>query len=68
MPTGQLGYGNTDVIGDNELPSSVGAASVTTAPGVRVSALAAGATAWATCAMLSDGSGKCWGLGSIVLF
>ena len=59
---GQLGYGNTDVIGDNELPSSVSAASVTTDPGVRVSALAAGAGAWHTCALLSDGSAKCWGL------
>jgi alpha-tubulin suppressor-like RCC1 family protein len=59
---GQLGYGNTDVIGDNELPSSVGAASITTAPGVRVSAIAAGAAAWTTCALLSDGSAKCWGL------
>jgi hypothetical protein len=59
---GQLGYGNTDVIGDNEVPASIGAASVTTTPGVRVTALAAGASAWHTCALLSDRSAKCWGL------
>jgi alpha-tubulin suppressor-like RCC1 family protein len=59
---GQLGYGNTDIVGDDELPSSRSPASVTAVPGVRVSALAAGATAWHTCAVLSDGSAKCWGL------
>ncbi len=57
---GTLGYGNTQVIGDDELPSSVGPVSVTTTPGVTVAALAAGASH--TCALLSDGTVKCWGL------
>jgi alpha-tubulin suppressor-like RCC1 family protein len=56
---GQLGYGNRDTIGDDELPSSVGPVSVTTTPGVRVTRLAAAVDR--TCALLSDGTVKCWG-------
>jgi alpha-tubulin suppressor-like RCC1 family protein len=56
---GELGYGNTNNIGDDELPSSVGAVSVTTASGVTIKRLTAGGSD--TCAVLSDGSGKCWG-------
>jgi alpha-tubulin suppressor-like RCC1 family protein len=58
---GQLGYGNRDTIGDDELPSSVGSVSVTTTPGVTVARLVMGGSH--TCALLSDGSVKCWGLG-----
>jgi alpha-tubulin suppressor-like RCC1 family protein len=57
---GQLGYGNTRNIGDNELPSSVGSVRITTAPGVRVTRLAAGAHH--TCALLSNDTVHCWGL------
>jgi alpha-tubulin suppressor-like RCC1 family protein len=56
---GQLGIGSTDNIGDDELPSSVGAVSVTTARGLTVDALAMGGHH--SCAVLSDGSAKCWG-------
>ncbi len=56
---GQLGYGHTRTIGDDELPSSAGVVSVTTTPGVIVTQLAAAVDR--TCALLSDGSVKCWG-------
>lgn len=57
---GQLGYGNTDDIGDDELPASVGYVEV---DGPRkVQQIAAGAAH--TCALLDDGAVKCWGLGS----
>ncbi len=56
---GQLGYGHTRTIGDDELPSSAGTVSVTTMPGVTVTQLAAAVDR--TCALLSDGSVKCWG-------
>lgn len=59
---GQLGYGNTANVGDNELPSSARPVAITTAPGVRVTALAAGAHH--TCALLSNDTVKCWGLNS----
>jgi alpha-tubulin suppressor-like RCC1 family protein len=60
---GQLGYGHTRNIGDNEVPSSVGAVSVTAAPGVWVEQLALGD--YHTCALLSDRSIKCWGENSL---
>jgi alpha-tubulin suppressor-like RCC1 family protein len=57
----QLGYATPDAIGDNELPSSYEDLAVTDKPGERVVQLSAG---WRhTCARLSDGSVKCWGLG-----
>lgn len=52
---GQLGYGNTDNIGDNEFPSSVGPVDV----GGPVTQLAAGAEH--TCAVVSGKSIRCWG-------
>jgi alpha-tubulin suppressor-like RCC1 family protein len=58
---GQLGIGNTETIGDDELPSSIGPVSITTARGVSVTRLEAGG--FHTCALLSDGSAKCWGRG-----
>lgn len=56
---GQLGYGNKQSVGDDELPSSLGAVHVTTTPGIKVVALAAGSAN--TCALLSNGLIKCWG-------
>ena len=56
---GQLGYGNRETIGDDELPSSVGAVAVTATPGVTVDKFALGQSH--TCVLLSDGSVKCWG-------
>jgi alpha-tubulin suppressor-like RCC1 family protein len=54
---GQLGYGNTASIGDDELPSSAGDVNV----GGPVVQLAAGGLH--TCALLSSGSIRCWGQG-----
>jgi alpha-tubulin suppressor-like RCC1 family protein len=59
--SGQLGYGNLEHIGDDELPSSIGTVSVTATPGVTATQLATGGH---TCALLSDDSVKCWGYGS----
>jgi alpha-tubulin suppressor-like RCC1 family protein len=59
---GQLGYGNTASIGDNELPTSV--------PGVTLGAAAQGqavavvAGAHHTCALLATGRVRCWGQNS----
>lgn len=52
---GQLGFGNTDDVGDDELPSSVAAVDV----GGTVTQLAPGA--WHTCVLLDTGSVRCWG-------
>ena len=52
---GQLGYGNTDRIGDNELPSSVGTVSLSGT----VSSLVLNERR--SCALLTDGRVQCWG-------
>ena len=52
---GQLGYGNTNSIGDDETPASVG----TVAVGATTIALACGGAN--TCVVLEDGSALCWG-------
>jgi alpha-tubulin suppressor-like RCC1 family protein len=56
---GQLGYGNTDSIGDNETPGSVGP--VFLGAGRRAVAISAGDVH--TCALLDTGAVRCWGLG-----
>lgn len=54
---GQLGYGNTDHIGDDEAPAAAGDVNV----GGLVSQVAAGYSH--TCAVLTDGNVRCWGSG-----
>lgn len=54
---GQLGYGNTENIGDDETPASVGAV---VDVGGSVASLAAGENH--TCALFSNGAVRCWGL------
>jgi cysteine-rich repeat protein len=54
---GQLGYGNTSTIGDNEVPASAGNVNV----GGAVVQLAAGYSH--TCALLGTGAVRCWGDG-----
>ena len=56
---GRLGYGNLNAIGDNETPGSVGPVDV----GAGRTALAISVGAAHTCALLDDGSVRCWGLG-----
>jgi len=56
---GRLGYGNTTSIGDNELPSSAGPVDL----GAGRSARAITAGFDHTCALLDDGSARCWGFG-----
>jgi hypothetical protein len=55
---GQLGYGNTDTVGETDTPGSVGPVDL---GGHTVTALTAGA--YHTCAILDDGSVRCWGYG-----
>jgi cysteine-rich repeat protein len=55
---GQLGYGNTNDIGDNETPATAGDVDV----GGRVVQLAAGG--YHTCALLQTGAVRCWGRGT----
>ncbi|HEY6560388.1 MAG TPA: hypothetical protein VI072_24055 [Polyangiaceae bacterium] len=52
---GQLGYGNTSNIGDNELPASAGDINV----GDPVKQIALGESH--TCALLTNGAVRCWG-------
>jgi alpha-tubulin suppressor-like RCC1 family protein len=54
---GQLGYGNTDKIGDSEVPEAAGDVQV----GGRVVQLAAGG--YHTCALMETGAVRCWGQG-----
>ena len=56
---GRLGYGNTDKIGDDELPSV--ADTVDLGSNTTVTQIAAGN--FHTCALLSNGSVQCWGDG-----
>lgn len=53
---GKLGYGNGNSIGDDEVPASAGDVQV----GGRVVQISAGGSH--TCAVLSTGTVKCWGL------
>ncbi len=53
--SGQLGYGNTRTIGDDETPAAVGLVDV----GGKVAQIAAGPSR--TCALLRTGEVKCWG-------
>ena len=56
-PYGQLGYGNTTTIGDNETPASAGNVSLGgTATQVTVGT-------YHVCALLSTGNAMCWGYG-----
>jgi alpha-tubulin suppressor-like RCC1 family protein len=52
---GQLGYGNTDDVGDDEAPERAGWVQL----GDRATSLAAGDLF--TCAVLADGKVRCWG-------
>ena len=54
---GQLGLGNTNTIGDDEVPDATHAA---VPLGAKATAVAAGGND--TCAILRDGSLRCWGL------
>lgn len=56
---GQLGYGHTESVGDDELPASAGYVQVDKTRSVVQ--LAAGTVH--TCAVLDDGNVKCWGYG-----
>jgi len=57
---GQLGYGNTETIGDDETPASVGPVSF----GAVRTAVAVSAGDFHTCGLLDDGSVRCWGFGT----
>ena len=57
---GQLGYGNTDAIGDDEKPVDAGDVEIAdSGSGVKVIQIAAGSRH--TCALLDDGRVRCWG-------
>jgi len=57
---GQLGYGNQDIIGDDETPGSVGPVDL----GSGRSAVALAAGSLHTCATLDDAGVRCWGFGA----
>ncbi|MDH3755403.1 MAG: hypothetical protein OEU32_16165, partial [Acidimicrobiia bacterium] len=54
---GQLGYGNTDDIGDNETPGGFGPVDL----GTGRTATAVSGSEFHTCAALDDGAVRCWG-------
>lgn len=54
---GQLGYGNTTIIGDDELPSTVGFVDF----GAGVDQIASGSGSFHSCAILDTGALACWG-------
>ena len=56
---GQLGYGGTADVGDNETPASVGPVNL----GGRLARAVSGGKGH-TCAILDDGSARCWGFGA----
>ena len=56
---GRLGYGNVASIGDTESPAAAGPVSL----GIGRSAVAITAGDSHTCALLDDGSVRCWGQG-----
>ncbi len=56
---GQVGYGNTDTIGDDETPDSAGYVDL----GAGRRALAISAGGYDTCALLDGGAVRCWGEG-----
>lgn len=56
---GQLGYGNTQSIGDDETPASAGDVDL----GGRAVQIDAGGLN--TCALMADGSVRCWGIGNL---
>jgi uncharacterized repeat protein (TIGR01451 family) len=57
--SGQLGYGGTGDVGDDERPGQVGPVPIPAGRGVRA---VSGGTGH-TCAILDDGTARCWGLG-----
>ena len=56
---GQLGYANTDVIGDDETPAAAGPVDL----GRGRTAVAISAGDYHTCALLDDRTVRCWGFG-----
>jgi alpha-tubulin suppressor-like RCC1 family protein len=54
---GQLGYGNTRTVGDNETPGSVGPVDL----GTGRTAVAIAGGGYHTCAILDNGKVRCWG-------
>jgi alpha-tubulin suppressor-like RCC1 family protein len=55
---GQLGYGNTRTVGDDETPASAGDVPL----GAKATVIAAGQ--YHSCALLQTGAVRCWGLGT----
>jgi alpha-tubulin suppressor-like RCC1 family protein len=55
---GQLGYGDTDKVGDDEVPADIGPVDV----GAKVTQITAGSSH--TCAIIEGGDVKCWGQGA----